>query len=146
VRDKKPSAGRPISEPLGRGDVIWFLPTIWKKSIFEGSWRGESIVDMEQAERRRNSTSQHFRRRHMRKTTRWILPILLVIFGSGACYAQSINSGDIRGTVTDPSGALLPSVTVTVMNTDTGVSKDFTTNSDGLYDTKALEVCRAHLV
>ena len=82
----------------------------------------------------------------MRKTTRWILPILLVIFRSGACYAQSINSGDIRGTVTDPSGALIPSVTGTVMNTDTGVSKDFTTNSDGLYDTNSLEVCRAHLV
>jgi len=74
----------------------------------------------------------------MRKTMQWILPLLLVIFGSGAGYAQSINSGDIRGTVTDPSGALIPGVLVTVMNTDTGVSKDFTTNSDGLYDTNSL--------
>jgi len=74
----------------------------------------------------------------MRKKMGWILPLLLVIFGSGACYAQSINSGDIRGSVTDPSGALLPGVTVTVMNTDTGFSKDFTTNGDGLYDTNSL--------
>ena len=74
----------------------------------------------------------------MRKTMGLILPLLLVIFGSGACYAQSINSGDIRGTVTDPTGALLPGVTVTVMNTDTGVSKDFATNGDGLYDTNSL--------
>ena len=74
----------------------------------------------------------------MRQSRRWILPLLLVMFGSGTGYTQSINSGDIRGSVTDPSGALIPGVTVTVMNTDTGVSKDFTTNRDGLYDTNSL--------
>jgi len=40
--------------------------------------------------------------------------------------------------VTDPTGALVPGVTVTVLDTDTGVSKDFTTNRDGLYDTNSL--------
>src|ERR1035437_8624381 len=74
----------------------------------------------------------------MRQTMRWILPLLLVILGSGACFAQSINAGDIRGTVTDPTGALIPEVAVTVLDTDTGVSKDFTTNRDGLYDTNSL--------
>src|ERR1035437_3891167 len=74
----------------------------------------------------------------MRQTMRWILPLLLVIFGSGACFAQSINAGDIRGTVTDPTGALIPGVAVTVLDTDTGISKDFTTNGDGLYDTNSL--------
>ena len=74
----------------------------------------------------------------MRQTMRWILPLLLVIFGSGACFAQSINAGDIRGTVTDPTGALIPGVAVTVLDTDTGISKDFTTNRDGLYDTNSL--------
>jgi hypothetical protein len=56
----------------------------------------------------------------------------------GMSYAQSTNSGDIRGSVTDQSGALIPGVTVTVMNVDTGVSKDFVTNRDGLYDTSSL--------
>jgi hypothetical protein len=74
----------------------------------------------------------------MRHAMRWILSPLLIIVGSGACYAQSINAGDIRGSVTDPSGALVPGVTVSVMDTDTGVSKDFTTNRDGLYDTNSL--------
>ncbi len=74
----------------------------------------------------------------MRKTMRWILPLLLIIFGSGASFAQSTNSGDIRGSVTDPSGALVPDVTVTVLNVDTGVSKDFVTNQDGLYDTSSI--------
>jgi hypothetical protein len=69
---------------------------------------------------------------------RWILPLLLAVIGSGACLAQSINAGDIRGSVTDPTGALVPGVTVTAMNVDTGVAKDFTTNQDGLYDTNSI--------
>ena len=68
----------------------------------------------------------------------WILPLLLLALGSGACFAQSTNSGDIRGTVTDPKGAVLPGATVTVLNINTGVSKDYTTNGDGLYDTSSI--------
>jgi Carboxypeptidase regulatory-like domain/TonB dependent receptor len=54
---------------------------------------------------------------------------------SGLCVAQSTNSGDIRGSVTDTSGALIPTVKVTVLNVDTGVSKQILTNNEGLYDT-----------
>ena len=74
---------------------------------------------------------------NMMKMKRCVLPLLL-IFGSGAGFAQSTNSGDIRGTVTDASGALIPGVTVTVVNVDTGVSKSFTTNESGLYDTASI--------
>jgi Carboxypeptidase regulatory-like domain len=48
--------------------------------------------------------------------------------------AQNTNSGDIRGTVTDATGAIIPGVTVTLLNTNTGVTKELTTNSAGLYD------------
>jgi hypothetical protein len=74
---------------------------------------------------------------NMLKIKLWVLPLLLV-FGSGACFGQSTNSGDIRGTVSDATGALIPGVTVTVMNVDTGVSKTFTTNDAGLYDTNSI--------
>src|ERR1700723_2677510 len=67
----------------------------------------------------------------------WVSALVLV-FGSGACFAQSTNSGDIRGSVTDATGALIPGVTVTVLNVDTGVSKDYVTNNDGLYDTSSI--------
>ena len=73
----------------------------------------------------------------MTNLQRWVLPLLL-IFGSGACVAQSTNSADIRGSVTDATGALVPGVTVTVLNVDTGVSKDYPTNQDGLYDTGSI--------
>jgi hypothetical protein len=75
----------------------------------------------------------------MRKTMRWILLLLLlVISGRGACFAQSTNSGDIRGTVTDTTGALIPNVKVEVLNVETGVDKVFTTNNDGIYDTSSI--------
>ena len=72
----------------------------------------------------------------MRNATRWMLCFLLC--ASGVAIAQNTNSGDIRGTVTDSSGALLPGVTITVLNVDTGVSKDYTTDSAGLYDTSSI--------
>jgi len=73
----------------------------------------------------------------MTNLQRWVLPLLLIL-GSGACFGQSTNAGDIRGTVTDSTGAIVPDVTVTVTNVETGVSKDFTTNQSGLYDTDSI--------
>ena len=65
------------------------------------------------------------------------LPLFFVM-ASVASFAQSTNAGDIRGTVTDSSGALLPGVKVMVTNVDTGVSKAFVTNDAGLYDTDSI--------
>ncbi|MDQ2842464.1 MAG: carboxypeptidase-like regulatory domain-containing protein, partial [Acidobacteriota bacterium] len=62
------------------------------------------------------------------------------ILGLGSARAQSTNSGDIRGTVTDSTGALLPGVTVTITNNNTGVTKTLVTNSAGLYDTSSIVV------
>jgi len=40
--------------------------------------------------------------------------------------------------VTDSTGALAPGVTVTVLNVNTGISKNYVTNQDGLYDTSSI--------
>src|SRR5579859_6409127 len=73
-----------------------------------------------------------------------LAPLLLLFVGflTQSGYAQSVNAGDIRGTVTDQSGAVIPGVTVSVLNVYTGVSKDFTTNKDGVYDTSSIVVGR----
>ncbi|MCU1295039.1 MAG: TonB-dependent receptor, partial [Bryobacterales bacterium] len=60
--------------------------------------------------------------------------LVFLLSTAGAGFAQNTNSGDIRGTVTDASGAVVPDVAVTLLNTDTGVVKDLVTNSAGLYD------------
>jgi hypothetical protein len=47
--------------------------------------------------------------------------------------AQSIVSGDITGTVTDQSGAVVSDATVTIKNVDTGKTATAKTNSSGVY-------------
>jgi len=48
--------------------------------------------------------------------------------------AQSITQGNIRGTVTDPSGAVVPNATVSLKSTTTGSTQTRTTNSSGFYE------------
>src|SRR6266702_230792 len=79
----------------------------------------------------------------MKNVLRWRPSILLLsallLIGRGVnCLAQSNAFGDIRGTVTDPTGALIPGVTITVLNVDTGVSKTFTSDNAGVYDTSSI--------
>ncbi len=47
--------------------------------------------------------------------------------------AQSIISGDVTGTVTDPSNATIQGATVTLTNVNTNASQQTITNSDGSY-------------
>ena len=47
--------------------------------------------------------------------------------------AQSITSGDITGTVTDPSGAVVPNAKVTVTNVSTNASQSTVTTQQGNY-------------
>ena len=65
---------------------------------------------------------------------RGLLSVLLtfVLATSALAQGQAVN-GTIEGTVTDESGAVLPGVTVTVTNTDTGASRTVVTNTDGGY-------------
>lgn len=72
---------------------------------------------------------------------KWLIMTLAVVLWAGFTgtgSAQSTNSGDISGVVTDTTGGALPGATVTVLNIDTGVTKDYTTNQDGVYDTSSI--------
>jgi hypothetical protein len=71
----------------------------------------------------------------MRWIWRFVFALYLVVCLAGPALSQSRSTGEIRGTVTDPSGALLPGATVTVLNINTGVTSTFVTNGSGLYDT-----------
>src|SRR3984893_14672354 len=48
------------------------------------------------------------------------------------CEAQAV-SGNITGTVTDPSGAAIPDVLVSILDTEHGLSYELKTNSSGNY-------------
>jgi hypothetical protein len=65
--------------------------------------------------------------------------LMIAALLSGAfCFAQNTNSGDIRGTVTDPSGAVIPGVSVVVTDVDKNVTHTYTTDGAGLYDTGSI--------
>jgi hypothetical protein len=58
--------------------------------------------------------------------------VVLLAGGAVRSYAQSqISSGDIKGAVTDSTGAVLQGATVTVTNIDTGVERLIVTDNSG---------------
>ena len=69
-----------------------------------------------------------------------VLGLLFFVFSAGAGWAQT--TGTIRGSVTDPSGALVPGASVTAAQSDTHVARTVTTNESGDYEFPALPVGR----
>jgi hypothetical protein len=57
---------------------------------------------------------------------------MLLLLPAGL-FSQSIVTGAVSGTVTDPSGAVVISATVTLTNPSTGITQSTNTNSSGLY-------------
>ncbi|MBV9085647.1 MAG: carboxypeptidase regulatory-like domain-containing protein, partial [Acidobacteriaceae bacterium] len=62
----------------------------------------------------------------------------LLVFASSA-WAQ-IDQGAIRGTVQDPSGAVIPAAKVTLTNEGTGLALDTATASDGTYSFSPIKI------
>ena len=62
-----------------------------------------------------------------------VLAVVISFVGISQLKADDIY-GRIRGTVTDPSGAVIPGVTVTATNSATGVTRSTKTGSDGIYE------------
>jgi len=58
---------------------------------------------------------------------------VLVAISVPSLMAQSSGTSGLTGTVTDPSGAAVPNVSVTITNNDTGQTRTATTGSDGIY-------------
>jgi Carboxypeptidase regulatory-like domain len=54
---------------------------------------------------------------------------------AGTGFAQNTNSADLRGSVTDPKGGLIAGATITVKDLDKDITRTFTTDGAGLYDT-----------
>jgi hypothetical protein len=72
------------------------------------------------------------------RTRRWIrgafalAAALALSVGSARAQSQAIN-GTIEGTLKDSTGGLMPGVTVTIRNIDTGAERVIVTNAQGLY-------------
>ncbi len=71
----------------------------------------------------------------MRTLRVWALPTLLAIYClfTSTLAAQTLTTGDVTGTVTDQSGAVVPGAKVTIRFLSTNEARTDTTNSNGVY-------------
>lgn len=79
--------------------------------------------------------------RHTRKRGRAISLLTAAAFAvtlSPAALSAQVDAGRVNGTVTDPTGAVLPNATVTLHNVDTGIDHTVTSNGQGTYQFNAV--------
>src|SRR6266404_4703418 len=67
------------------------------------------------------------------------LSIFMLVLLAGAAFAQTTGSGTITGTLTDPSGAVVPGAEVSIRDTDTGIERKTATNEAGIYNAAFLK-------
>src|SRR6266550_6388673 len=82
----------------------------------------------------------------MQRTLRFgtLLVLLASLIFAGTATAQN-TSGAIAGTITDTQGGVLPGVSITVTNADTGVARTEVTEGDGKYRFAGLQPGRYEL-
>jgi len=68
------------------------------------------------------------------------IALLSIFLLTGQAASQSRQSGEIRGTVSDSTGGVIPGVVVTIRNLATGVVQQTTTDATGLYDAPSVPV------
>lgn len=59
-----------------------------------------------------------------------------------AIFAQTMGTGTITGTVTDPTGGVVTGAQITATNLDTGIARSAATSSSGSYVLPALQIGR----
>jgi len=69
-----------------------------------------------------------------RSTIHCILPLFALIFAALSASAQSGNAGVVRGTVTDPTGAVISGATVHLTNATSGLDRTTSTDALGLFN------------
>jgi hypothetical protein len=69
----------------------------------------------------------------------FFLTVLCAMIGAAPLFAQTAGTAALTGTVTDPTGSVVPNATVTSTNTGTNQSRTVTTDAGGTYRIPLLE-------
>jgi hypothetical protein len=70
---------------------------------------------------------------YMKRYLAVVVCLALCLLAAATATAQSLISGNIQGTVTDPSDAVVAGASVTLKSLDTGTTQDVTTTDTGLF-------------
>lgn len=71
--------------------------------------------------------------------------LTVAVFCAVNIFAQSINQSQLRGTITDPSGAVVQGATVTITDVGTNISQTTKSNGNGAYAFTALRASNYEL-
>src|ERR1039458_4077245 len=63
----------------------------------------------------------------------WLALIICLLFCEAVLVAQVISTAQIRGTIKDPGGAVIPGAQVTLTEAATGTVRTVTSGADGSY-------------
>src|SRR5262245_1060818 len=81
--------------------------------------------------------------------SRWTTAVLLALALIGTTSAAAQSTATLQGTVTDSQNAIMPGVTISIVNTGTGVERTATTDAAGQYVAASLNpgryTVKAHL-
>src|SRR5690349_19870680 len=69
----------------------------------------------------------------MRRKNGCVFVLFLCVLTAPVLLAQTAGTGALTGTITDPSGAVVPNATVTATSIDTGQSRTAMTGADGVF-------------
>ena len=71
--------------------------------------------------------------RKNKKMLAYLTVLLSFMFMSAAAFGQGAGGASLTGTVTDTADVVIPKVSVTIRNIDTGIENKSTTNNRGQY-------------
>jgi len=74
------------------------------------------------------------------KVCRWFAGCVAALLCAAALSSAQVNTGQISGTIKDSSGGVLPGVTVTVTNVNTGIARTAISDQTGAYVVASLPV------
>jgi hypothetical protein len=81
-----------------------------------------------------------FTKENRRRTIKLLLILLCALLVSGPAALAQVDQGTILGTVQDNTGAVVPNASVTLTNTDTGLTLTRQTNGSGIYVFSPLKI------
>lgn len=68
-----------------------------------------------------------------------LLLAIVLLFASASLFAQ-VQTGEVLGVVTDTTGAAVPGASITITDTDTGISRQVKTDDQGRFDASDLQI------
>src|ERR1700733_5685520 len=123
--------GKQIRSEQVHGEIFRYYRPLLCSTVIRAKGRRVSTRDRDEVLAKRSTEMGDYTLRGLLYIRMgWVL--ILLMSGTIQIFGQTATGG-VLGTVTDPSGAVIPGVTITLESTSRGFSTVVTTSSSGTY-------------